>query len=74
MRIRDSGVGICADDVPRIFERFYQAERAREKGSGGAGLGLAIAKSIVEAHGGQITCHSAVGEGTEMVVRLPRIA
>jgi heavy metal sensor kinase len=74
MRVRDSGIGIEEDDVPRIFERFYRSDGARDRRTGGAGLGLAIAKSIVEAHGGRISCSSTPGEGTEMLVRLPRIA
>ncbi len=73
MRVRDSGVGISEDDLPRIFERFYRPDKTRDGRTGGAGLGLAIAKWIVDAHGGRITCHSTVGEGTEMLVRLPRL-
>ena len=73
MRVRDSGVGISEDDLPRIFERFYRTDKTRDRRTGGAGLGLAIAKWIVDAHGGRITCRSTVGEGTEMLVRLPRL-
>jgi signal transduction histidine kinase len=73
MRVRDSGVGISEDDLPRIFERFFRTDRTRDRRTGGAGLGLAIAKWIVDAHGGRITCRSTVGEGTEMLVRLPRL-
>lgn len=67
--IRDTGVGIDASDLPRIFERFYRADRSRTRG--GAGLGLAIVRSIVEDHGGTVTCSSQPGVGTEFVVRLP---
>jgi two-component system, OmpR family, sensor kinase len=73
MRVSDSGVGISEEDLPRIFERFYRTDQTRNRRTGGAGLGLAIAKWIVDAHGGRITCRGTGGEGTEMLVRLPRL-
>ena len=73
LRVRDSGIGIAAHDLPHIFERFYRPGAARDRRSGGTGLGLAIAKGIVEAHGGRIACCSTPGEGTEMLVRLPQL-
>jgi signal transduction histidine kinase len=69
--VHDSGEGIPADDVPHIFERFYRGEKSRNRTTGGAGLGLAIAKAIVEAHGGCIDVYSAVGEGTRFYFVLP---
>src|SRR5262245_17323041 len=71
VRVRDTGIGITEQDIPRVFDRFYRADRSRTARNGGVGLGLAIAKEIAEAHGGEITCRSSVGVGTEMVVRLP---
>jgi two-component system phosphate regulon sensor histidine kinase PhoR len=67
--VSDTGVGISAGDLPRIFERFYKVDKARS--GGGSGLGLAIAKHIVELHGGRIWAVSAVGEGTTMMFTLP---
>jgi two-component system phosphate regulon sensor histidine kinase PhoR len=67
--IRDSGVGIPAEDLPRIFERFYKADRART--SNGSGLGLAIARHIVEAHGGKIWAESVEGQGSTFYFSLP---
>lgn len=69
--VRDSGQGIAPEDLPHIFERFYRADRARTRSSGGAGLGLAIVRQIVLAHGGTIDAASRQGYGTTFTVRLP---
>jgi signal transduction histidine kinase len=71
VQIRDTGEGIDAEDLPHIFERFYRSEKSRSRTTGGAGLGLAIAKGIVEAHGGEIGVESAPGEGTCFSFTLP---
>jgi two-component system phosphate regulon sensor histidine kinase PhoR len=68
--VRDTGVGIPREELPRIFERFYKVDRAR--GQSGTGLGLAIAKHIVEAHGGRIWAESTLGKGTTFYFTVPR--
>ena len=72
IEVRDTGQGIPAEDLPRIFDRFFRSEASRAAGEGGFGLGLAILKSIVESMGGDIRVASAVGEGTAFTVRLPK--
>ncbi len=67
--VQDTGVGISKEDLPRVFERFYKADRARSKG--GTGLGLAIAKHIVQGHGGKIWVHSVQGQGSRFSFSLP---
>lgn len=69
--VSDSGRGIPADDLPRIFDRFYRVDRSRSRDAGGTGLGLAIAKHIVEAHGGRIAVTSRVGRGSVFTFTLP---
>lgn len=69
--VRDTGIGINEEDRPKVFERFYRADKARSRKLGGAGLGLAIAHWIVQQHEGAITVESALGEGSTFVVQLP---
>jgi len=69
--ISDTGSGIPADDLPRIFDRFYRVDDSRHGGEGESGLGLAIAKSIVEMHGGTIGVESELGRGTTFTISLP---
>ncbi|RMG99278.1 MAG: HAMP domain-containing protein [Chloroflexi bacterium] len=69
--VSDTGVGIPAEDLPYIFDRFYRVDKARNRKQGGTGLGLAIAKWIAEAHGGKIQVESTVGEGTTFTVLIP---
>ncbi len=69
--VADTGIGIAPSDLPHIFERFYQADVARTRGRSGAGLGLSIARWIVDQHGGEITAASGPGKGSTFTVRLP---
>ena len=69
--VRDTGEGIDTKDLPHIFERFYRGEKSRSRATGGAGLGLAIAKGLVEAHGGAMGVESTPGEGTRFYFTLP---
>jgi signal transduction histidine kinase len=69
--ITDTGEGIPAEDLPNIFERFYRADKSRSRATGGSGLGLTIAKRLVEAHGGKIDAYSELGKGSRFSFTLP---
>ena len=73
-RVSDTGVGIPADEIPHIFERFYRVEKSRGEGPEGTGLGLAIARRILELHGSAIAVESKPGDGTSFSFELPTAA
>jgi signal transduction histidine kinase len=72
IEVADTGPGIAKEELPHIFERFYRADKSRNRATGGVGLGLAIAKGYVEAHGGTIDVESEVGKGTKFIIKLPK--
>ena len=74
MEVADTGIGIPEADLPYVFERFFRSDRARRAYSGGSGLGLSIARWIVEAHKGKISVESAPGKGATFVVLLPLVS
>lgn len=72
--VRDTGFGIPAESLPRIFERFYRVDKGRSREMGGTGLGLSIVKHIVERHGGKVAVQSELGKGSEFTVTIPDVA
>lgn len=69
--VRDSGPGVAVEDLPHVFERFYQADPSRDRARGSSGLGLAIVKALAEAHGGIVGVVNAVPSGADFWIRLP---
>ena len=74
LTVRDTGVGIPARELPRVFERFYRVDRARSRETGGTGLGLSIVRHVAENHGGSVEVRSELGTGSTFTVRLPSSA
>jgi PAS domain S-box-containing protein len=74
LRVRDTGVGIAHDVLPRIFDLFTQAQRSLDRAQGGLGIGLALVQRLVEMHGGTVAVSSDLGQGSEFVVRLPVVS
>jgi two-component system phosphate regulon sensor histidine kinase PhoR len=72
IKVTDNGIGIPADDIPRIFERFYRVDRSRSREMGGTGLGLSIVKHVIQAHGGSVEVTSTPGTGSTFILRFPR--
>jgi len=70
LQVADTGVGISAEHLPHIFDRFYRVDKARSRSKGGSGLGLAIVKGIAEQHGGRVEVTSQPGKGSIFTVRL----
>jgi signal transduction histidine kinase len=70
--VTDNGRGIPAEDLPYVFERFYRVDKSRSRASGGSGIGLAIVKSIVTAHGGKVKAESELGRWSRFKVTLPK--
>ena len=71
LRVRDTGVGIAPETLPRIFDLFTQAERSMDRSQGGLGVGLTLVQRLTEMHGGRVEVQSTLGEGSEFVIRLP---
>lgn len=71
LEVEDTGIGIPAEDLPRIFERFYRVDKARSRETGGTGLGLSIVRHVAESHGGSVRAESRLGQGSRFLLTLP---
>jgi two-component system sensor histidine kinase BaeS len=71
VKVKDTGSGISPEDLPRVFDRFYRGDSSRSEQNGESGLGLAIARALVQAHAGEIVVESQPGQGTTFIMRLP---
>jgi len=74
LRVKDTGIGVASEDVPKIFKEFFRTQRAKRMDPDGSGLGLPLVKRIVEGLGGDITMESVEDQGSEVIVTLPRTA
>jgi two-component system sensor histidine kinase ResE len=70
IEIKDTGIGIPAENLPFVFDRFYRVDKSRSRQSGGSGLGLSIVKALIDSHNGRVSVHSKVGEGSVFTVVL----
>jgi PAS domain S-box-containing protein len=73
IEVSDDGIGLAADDLPRIFERFYRVDRSRSREMGGTGLGLSIVKHAIQGQGGSVDVESELGKGSKFIIRLPSL-
>jgi two-component system sensor histidine kinase SenX3 len=73
LRIADTGLGIPARDLDRVFERFYRVDPGRSRSTGGTGLGLAIVRHVAQSHGGDVEVRSVLGAGSTFIVRMPLV-
>jgi signal transduction histidine kinase len=71
LRVRDTGIGIAPELLPRVFDLFTQAEQSLDRSQGGLGIGLALVQRLVEMHEGRVEAHSVLGQGSEFIVTLP---
>lgn len=72
LKVSDTGIGMDPSEIPRVFERFYRTDKSRNRQSGGSGIGLAVVKTLVDAHGGNIRMESGIGKGTVVQVEFPK--